>query len=237
MAEPVLVHVGEDVFRVTPRPLMTVMGLLLEIARNPVTVEGKRVNAPAFGGSCAEETCGACAMLINGWPALACATRVEKLESPVTLAPLGKFPVERDLVVSRERMHHARARTGTAIQLDSVDGPAPQSAWDAQEIQALSTCTQCGICLESCPNVFDGGGFVGPAVVHESRLLGLHPLGKMQEPARLAALSGPGGLADCSNAQVCDATCPVGLPLTSSLSRTGGQLTRLAWMRLVGRRD
>ena len=54
----------------------------------------------AFRANCREFTCGSCAMLINGKPQLACDTL---LKNNMTLEPLSRYPVLRDLVVDTQK--------------------------------------------------------------------------------------------------------------------------------------
>jgi succinate dehydrogenase / fumarate reductase iron-sulfur subunit len=42
---------------------------------------------------------------------------------------------------------------------------------------------------------------------------------------RLDALMGPGGVADCGNAQNCVRVCPKEIPLTDAIAAVGRQLT------------
>ncbi len=84
-------------FSVPYRPGMNITSLLGEIAMNPVTVDGKATTPITYDSNCLEEICGSCAMLINGKARMACSALVDKLEQPIRLAPLSKFPVVRDL--------------------------------------------------------------------------------------------------------------------------------------------
>ena len=52
--------------------------------------------------SCMQKMCGACAMIINGVPALACSVFLRDLKGDeLVLEPLSKFPVVADLIVDR----------------------------------------------------------------------------------------------------------------------------------------
>ena len=52
--------------------------------------------------SCMVRKCGSCAMLMNERPRLACSTFLHTLKgSTITLEPLSKFPLVRDLIVDR----------------------------------------------------------------------------------------------------------------------------------------
>src|ERR1700743_3734117 len=86
-------------FEIPYRPNMNITSLLGEIALNPVDVTGKATTPITYDSNCLEEICGSCAMLINGKARMACSALVDKLEQPIRLAPLSKFPVVRDLAV------------------------------------------------------------------------------------------------------------------------------------------
>src|ERR1700748_828540 len=80
---------------------MNVIICLRDIAENPVTRDGKKTTPITYDSNCLEEICGSCAMLINGKARMACSALVDKLEQPIRLAPLSKFPIVRDLSVDR----------------------------------------------------------------------------------------------------------------------------------------
>src|SRR6478672_3023958 len=88
-------------FDLRARPGMNVIIALMDIAANPVDRFGKATTPITYESNCLEEVCGSCAMLINGKAAMACSSLVNKLEQPVHLEPLSRFPVVRDLAVDR----------------------------------------------------------------------------------------------------------------------------------------
>ena len=51
--------------------------------------------------SCLQKKCGACAMVINGRPGLACDARLSEYGETIRLEPLRKFPRVEDLMVDR----------------------------------------------------------------------------------------------------------------------------------------
>src|SRR6476469_10591281 len=83
------------------RSSMNVISGLMAIAETPVDRFGKMTTPVTYDSNCLEEACGACAMLINGRSAMACSALVRKLEQPIRLEPLSRFPVIRDLAVDR----------------------------------------------------------------------------------------------------------------------------------------
>ena len=67
-----------------------------------VNAEGKGTTRIGWECSCLQGICGACAMVIDGKPALACETFVRDMKKEeITIRPLQKFPVIHDLVVDR----------------------------------------------------------------------------------------------------------------------------------------
>jgi succinate dehydrogenase / fumarate reductase iron-sulfur subunit len=74
------------------------------------------------------------------------------------------------------------------------------------------------------------GGFIGAAAIGQALLFNLHPTGKMNASERLDALMGPGGIADCGNAQNCVEVCPKEIPLTHAIGQIGRQTT-VKWLR------
>src|SRR5215469_11295557 len=84
-----------------------VISCLMEIQRHPVNAEGAPTTPVVWDSSCLEEVCGSCTMNINGRVRMACSTLIEKLQEPITLEPLRKFPLVRDLAVDRHRMFEA----------------------------------------------------------------------------------------------------------------------------------
>ena len=211
-------------FEVEREPKMNVIAALMLIQRQPKTIAGKKTAPVVWDSNCLEEVCGACTMLVNGRVRQACSTLVDKVSprgEPVTLEPMSKFPVVRDLLVDRSSMFESLKRVKAWIELDgSYDlGPGPRYSHDEQQVRyALSRCFTCGTCLEVCPNVNPKTSYMGPAAISAARLMNLHPTGKMQAEERVEVLLGVGGVFDCGNSQNCVKACPKEVPLTTSLA-------------------
>ncbi|AKF81857.1 succinate dehydrogenase subunit B [Myxococcus fulvus] len=217
-------------FKVPYRKGANVISCLMEIQRNPVTVEGKKVAPVVWDAACLEEVCGSCAMNINGRVRMACSALIDKLEQPITLEPMSKFPVVRDLAVDRSRMFEALKKVKGWIPTDGTHnlGPGPrQSPVDQSTMYVLSTCITCGSCLEACPQVTMGNDFVGAAAISQARLFNMNPTGKLNSEERVRALMGPGGVQDCGKAQNCVKVCPKEIPLTTSIAMMNRQVTKL----------
>ncbi len=218
-----------ETFEIPYRPNMNITSLLGEIALNPVDVSGKATTPITYDANCLEEICGSCAMLINGKARMACSALVDKLregnpDQPITLAPLSKFPVIRDLAVDRSVLFENLKKVKAWVPIDgSYDlGAGPRQAPQIQEQRyPLSNCISCTICMEVCPQFNDATGFVGAATIAQAKLFNMDPSGSVLKEERLRALSGGGGVQECSFAQNCVQACPKQLPLTEAISDMG----------------
>ncbi len=173
-------------------------------------------------------------MLVNGKARMACSALVDKLDQPIRVEPLSKFPVLRDLAVDRQFMFESLKRVKAWIPIDGTYdlGEGPRMAPETQEkAYKLSTCISCGSCLEVCPQVngTKDGDFVGAAIISQVRLFNMHPTGAMHAHGRISALMQPGGVQDCANAQNCVAACPKNIPLTESIA----EVNRQAWKQAM----
>src|SRR5436309_1572127 len=179
------------------KPGMNVISSLMEIAENPVTREGEQSTPITYDSNCLEEVCGSCAMLINGRARMACSALIDKLERPVRLEPLSKFPIIRDLSVDRSVLFENLKRVKAWVPIDGTYdlGSGPRMTMEEQEAAyPLSRCISCCCCMEVCPQFNEDTGFVGAATISQVRLFNTHPTGSALKRERLAALMGDGGI-------------------------------------------
>ena len=208
-------------FELPWEPGMNVISSLREIARNPVTRDGKPTTPIIYDSNCLEEVCGSCAMLINGKARMACSALIDSLEQPIRLEPLSKFPIIRDLAVDRSVLFENLKRVKAWVPVDGTYdlGPGPRMTMEEQEqAYPLSRCISCCCCMEVCPQFNEHTGFVGAATISQVRLFNTHPTGAALKPERLRALMGDGGIQECGYAQNCVKSCPKEIPLTKAIS-------------------
>jgi succinate dehydrogenase / fumarate reductase iron-sulfur subunit len=208
-------------FEIAYRPNMNITSVLGEIAASPYTSEGSETTAIAYDANCLEEICGSCAMLINGKARMACSALVDKLDQPITLAPLSKFPVVRDLAVDRSVLFRNLKAVKAWVPIDGTYnlGAAPRQFPQIQEQRyPLSNCISCTICMEVCPQFNESTNFVGAATIAQVKLFNMDPAGAVLKEERLRALAGDGGVQECGMAQNCVAACPKQLPLIEAIS-------------------
>ena len=245
-------------------PDMNVTSVLQRIAAQAETIDGEKVAPVAYDANCLEEVCGSCTMIINGRVRQACSALVDKLlaERPeeIELQPMSKFPVIRDLCVDRRRLFRALEKVHAWIPVDGYydmgSGPR-QSPEDQQGAYPLSQCMSCGCCLDACPqygkieqerragetegqfaareNATFDVNFVGAHAISQVVYYNLHPTGKLNAGERVDALTAPGGIQVCGNAQNCVAVCPKAIPLTTSIGRAGRQATKRAFAKWFDR--
>jgi succinate dehydrogenase / fumarate reductase iron-sulfur subunit len=160
----------------------------------------------------------------------ACSALVEKIaepEEPITLQPMSKFPLVRDLFVDRQRLFDNLKRTKCWVPIDGTYdlGPGPPASQELQEERyPLSRCISCGCCLEACPQYTAANHFVGAAIFTQVKLFNIHPSGAALKSDRLNAMTEAGGIADCSKAGNCVVVCPKNIQNLESIASVGRQV-------------
>lgn len=188
----------------------TVSSVLLKLnEKSPLTDRtGKAAVPVAWEHSCMVRKCGACAMRINGRPRLACSCFLKDLKSSrITLEPLGKFPVVRDLIVDRSAIFESMKRLqvwlgGDAYMSDITHELRYQSA----------RCLMCGLCMEICPNFSCAGDFAGAiAPVNAYRILNEEQEGEQRR--KLSSAYRKRYFDGCGQSLSCHDICPAGIPV------------------------
>ncbi len=226
-------------FELQREPGMNMTTCLQRIAARPQTTDREDTTPVAYEVACLEEVCGSCTMLVNGRVRQACSALVEHLlddgTDTITLEPMSKFPVMRDLFVDRQQMFENLKRIKGWIPVDGYHamGPGPRRSPQEQEAAyPLSECMTCGCCVEACPQFGPQSDFIGPAVISQVVYFNSHPVGKFDAAERLKAIMRPGGITDCGNAQNCVEVCPKDIPLTDSIAKASRAATVQAFKQL-----
>lgn len=219
-------------FKVPYLPQMNVISALQQIQKDPRTVDGKEVAPVVWEAVCLEEVCGSCTMVINGRVRQACSALIDRIAPKgevITLEPMSKFPLVRDLLVDRSRMFEDMKRVRAWIDIDGTHelGPGPRESQQRQEERyPLSRCMTCGCCVEACPQYSDGTKFVGAFAINLVRLYNMHPSGAMNQNERLESVMGEGGITDCGKSQNCVEVCPKEIPLVDSIAQVARDTTK-----------
>lgn len=216
-------------FKIPYKSNQNVVGVLMEIRKNPVNVKGEKVAPVIWDCNCLEEVCGACTMIINGVPRQSCSALIDKLpDGVITLEPLSKFPVIRDLMIDRQFMFDNLKKVKAWVETDGLFDlglPPKMNEHERAWAYELSRCMTCGCCLEACPNVNNRSPFMGAQALSQVILFNMHPTGKMNEGERLETVMGKGGIVDCGNSQNCAKVCPKNIPLLKSLAQLNKKTT------------
>jgi len=223
-----------DTFDLPYRENMNVISCLQEIQKRPETTAGTSVEPPTWDAACLEEVCGSCTMNINGMIRQACSALIDDVAEAhgdvleVTVEPMKKFPLIRDLQVDRSRMFDNLKKAYAWVPIDgSYDlGMAPPQDDHVRQFRyALSRCMTCGCCMEACPQFSEKSTFAGPAVMGQALLFNLHPVGKALVDERMEFLTSEEGITGCGNAQNCVKVCPKGVPLTQAIAQLNKDTT------------
>lgn len=205
---------------------MTIADFLSELnERDPLlTTEGQPAARISFQTSCHEKKCGACAMLINGTPRLACsvflAGAVQK-NGTVTLAPLSKFPVIKDLTTDRKETFNMLEK----MQVWLTQKGENEAGWDRELQYQAGQCLACGCCLEVCPNYLAGNVFGGAAAMVQAYKV-MEQDGNDSHQADLRKMYEEHFFAGCSQSLACVRACPAKLPLDSIQARANAHFLK-----------
>ena len=145
--------------------------------------------------SCLQATCGGCAMVINGVPALACAT----------------FAVVADLIVDRSIIYENLIKVNAYL-----NGVAESDHRVHAQQYSVAKCLKCGLCLEVCPNYLPGTDFYGAVLANESYLIASQSADK--RPPIVKEYKAHFG-AGCSKALSCQNVCPMQIETITSILR------------------
>lgn len=177
-----------------------------------VNAAGQKTRRIAWDCSCLQCACGACAMVINGTPALACDTFLRDLEGDeIVLRPLSKFPLVCDLAVDRSSIQENLKRSDVFI------GTYQPSANESFSLQYdAAKCLKCGLCLEICPNYTNGNNFFGAVFANDCYLV--HARNREKSRDIRKAYTQHFGNA-CSKSLTCMDVCPMRIATIASMAR------------------
>lgn len=214
---------------------LTVLGVLRLLRKKSVTMENKAVAPVVFENHFAPQA-PRTPLLVNGKVRIAEKTLVKDLSHPIKIEPLSKFKVLRDLIVDKRRIQEESSSVFSWLSLDGFRplGALPERRHTNSLAVQLTSCTECGACLEACPQYHDQSAYRGAKVLSQVYRLNDHPNGRALTSKRLMALTDAGGVEDCGNAQNCQKACPMGINLLESLGQVKKQTIQMVWSRFFG---
>jgi len=133
----------------------------------------------AFRKNCRNTICGSCGMRINGSSALACREKISQYLTPgtqprITIAPMGNFPVIKDLIVDMQRFWDNLEAVDPYVSTQSRSLPQQESLQTPEERSSLENsgnCILCGACYSECNAKTVNPDFVGPHALAKAQRL------------------------------------------------------------------
>ena len=183
-----------------------------------------------YSCSCLQGICGACAMVINSQPKLACKTFVNEERmvieyGEITIEPLSKFPLVRDLKVDRSVLFDVMADCELWLESDSK--------YDSNNLDfeyEMSLCLMCGCCSEVCPN-YGPGDFAGAhAAVSASKLIN-----QESDEKHLKSIKNnykKRFFSHCVKSTSCEDVCPMEIPTQRAISKMNRKSVWRIWQLL-----
>jgi fumarate reductase iron-sulfur subunit len=177
-----------------------------------------------FDFCCRAGICGACAMVINGRPGLACRTQTKDLPPEITLLPLPVFKLIGDLSVDTgvwfRQMYQ---KVESWIHTDKVFDPnAQEERMDnklADEIYELDRCIECGCCVASCGTAIMREDFLGAVALNRLARFILDPRDERTTQAYFDLVGTDEGIFGCMGLLACEDVCPKQIPLQEQLGK------------------
>jgi len=155
----------------------------------------------AFRYACRMGVCGACGMVINGEPKLACTTTISETGPVIEVEPLWNFPVIRDLVVDMGEFF----RKHKLVKPWAENKGAKVTKEEQDRFLQYAYCIYCGICYAACPKIDDK--FYGPQAAAKLLRWLLDPRGgSREERLKIAAIDAH--LESCEYVGTCTLFCP-----------------------------
>ena len=191
----------------------------------------------SFRWSCRMGVCGSCGMMVNGTPALTCATFLEKFApGPIRVEPLANFPVSRDLIIEMtDFMNKLKSVKPWIIRKEEkaiADGEYLQTPSQLADYKQYSMCINCMLCYSACPVFGLEPGFTGPAAIALAQRYNMDNRDEGQKE-RMEVLSTDEGIWQCTFVGECSAVCPKSVDPAGAIQRYKVSATNDWWKSVM----
>ncbi|MCS6960068.1 MAG: succinate dehydrogenase/fumarate reductase iron-sulfur subunit [Pseudanabaenaceae cyanobacterium SKYGB_i_bin29] len=167
----------------------------------------------AFRRNCRNVICGSCGMQINHKAGLACQVSINEVQrqGEVVIAPLGNFPVIKDLIVDLTPFWQDLQRVNPYIAprarqpKESLQTPAQRA-----RIATAANCILCGACYSACNVKEVNPQFVAPHALARAQRV-LQDNRDCQTTERLQKYHHKDFVWGCTRCFQCNEVCPVGV--------------------------
>ncbi|RMH79422.1 MAG: succinate dehydrogenase/fumarate reductase iron-sulfur subunit [Acidobacteria bacterium] len=161
----------------------------------------------AFRHFCRAGICGTCAVMVNGFPKLACKEQVLPyvlFGEELVVEPLKNFEVIKDLVVDHERAIDRMKRLQLWIKEFQGDPRIPP--YISSKIEGSADCILCFACQSYCPQVLEER-YAGPLFFAKFYRFYSDPREDRKELRSIQAVK-EGNLYHCLSCNKCNNVCP-----------------------------
>ena len=175
-----------------------------------------------FDFCCRAGICGACAMVINGRPGLACQTQIKNMPDKISLHPLPVYKMVGDLSVDtgvwfREMYQKTESWIHTSQEVDPTKEEARMDNEVAEQIYELERCIECGCCVAACGTARLRPDFMGAAALNRVARFLIDPRDERTEAQYFEIIGTDHGIFGCMGLLGCEDVCPKDLPLQNQL--------------------
>ena len=198
----------------------------------PVTTLLERLGKEIeYDCSCLQGLCGACAMVINSEPKLACKTFLDeesyvKQYGRITIEPLSKFPLIKDLKVDRSILYEVMK--DSRLWLESEANVTDETDFEYE----MSLCLMCGCCCEACPN-YGESDFVGAQMaVSASKILNQETDKNHRDDIKKSYKDK--FYSHCLKSIACEDVCPMKIPTQRAISKMNKKSIWKIWQLISG---
>ncbi|TIH17427.1 fumarate reductase iron-sulfur subunit [Marinifilum sp. JC120] len=175
-----------------------------------------------FDFCCRAGICGACAMVVNGKPRLACQTKTVDLPEQITLLPLPVYQLIGDLSVDtgswfREMYQTTESWVHTNKTFDPGAIEERMENEVAEQIYELERCIECGCCVAACGTARLRDDFLGAASLNRVARFVVDPRDQRTDRDYFEIIGNDEGIFGCMGLLGCEDVCPKSLPLQNQL--------------------
>lgn len=175
-----------------------------------------------FDFCCRAGICGACAMVVNGRPRLACQTKTKDLPDKIILLPLPVFKLIGDLSVDtgvwfREMYQSTESWIHTKKAFDPIAQEERMENEVAEQIYELERCIECGCCIAACGTARLRDDFLGAAALNRVARFVVDPRDQRTDKEYFEIIGNDEGIFGCMGLLACEDVCPKNLPLQNQL--------------------
>jgi len=173
---------------------------------------------------CRAGICGACGMVVNGKPRLACKTLTKEFkDGKIELLPLPTFNLIKDLSVDTGSWMNNMAKrvqswivSNENIDITKIEEPIEPAI--ADEVFELDRCIECGLCVASCSTAIMRKDFVGAVGLNRVARFQIDPHDKRDDSDFYELIGDDEGIFGCMSLLACEDHCPKNLSLQSKIA-------------------